>query len=130
MKKILILLTSIFLIACQTNKDDFNKTVDSISVYSIKTTVHTPVSISREDIKSTPAKIIEDKKIIESILKQVATLALDNNAEPIIEDIYLRADFYAKNKTIGTILYNRFHIIIGKKQYKVDKKLLNLLTQQ
>lgn len=128
-KIILILIIASFT-SCNKSPIKSDIKIKNIKVYHVPFLITSHGSSTISDIRTLNASYINRKDKINNIKKELLKLTpiKDDFSET---DVQLVSDFYDnENKKVFTLICDRFSIKIHNKVYKINDKLINLLTKK
>lgn len=128
MKKHLSLIILLCLsLSCKDNLDKDN--ITHIDVYYVPFDILSPIGTTQDDIKSGFHRKIIDKKEIEKIYDELLILKEVKGVEFMDAGVYLRTDFYNKDKEILRLLFDKNSFKIGNNIYNENTDLINILIK-
>jgi hypothetical protein len=106
-------------------KDD----ITHIDVYYVPFDILSPLGITEDDIKLDIHKKVINGNDIEQICNELLLLEKVKGVEFMDTGIYLRADFYNKDKEILRLLFDKNSFKIGNSIYNENTDLINSLIK-
>ncbi|NQX81345.1 MAG: hypothetical protein HRT66_05045 [Flavobacteriaceae bacterium] len=131
MKKYLYLIILLcFCLGCQNSLNTFKKEgITHIDVYYIPFDILSPIETTQEYIKLDIHKKVIKGNDIEQICNELLLLKEIKGIDYMDTGIYLRADFYNKDKEVLRLLFDKVHFKIDNTTYKENTDLVNLLIK-
>lgn len=132
MKKYIFLITLLcFCLSCQDNLNDLKKDdITHIDVYYVPFDILSPIETTQEHIKSDAHKKIINGSDIEQIYNELLLLEKVKGVGFMDAGVYLRADFYNKDKEILRLLFDKNNFKIGNNIYNENTDLINALIKK